>query len=66
MAIPTKENLVGAKTVPTAISSHFHSLSKENQVFLVRAFLSEPGPESTISGLGGRRMKQAQCGKLAV
>ena len=31
----------------------FHSLSKENQVSLVRTFLSESGSESKISRLGG-------------
>ena len=31
----------------------FHSLSKENQVSLVRTFLSDPGSESKISRLGG-------------
>ena len=31
----------------------FHSLSKETQVSLVRTFLSEAGPESKISRLGG-------------
>ena len=32
---------------------NFHSLSKENQVCLVRTFLSDPGSESKISRLGG-------------
>ena len=31
----------------------FHSLSKGNQVSLVRTFLSEPGSQSKISRLGG-------------
>ena len=31
----------------------FHSLSKENQVSLVRTFLSAPGSECKISRLGG-------------
>ena len=49
----TKENLVGAKMAPTAVSSSFHSLTKENQVSLVRTFLSDPGSESKNIGLGG-------------
>ena len=51
--ILTKEILVGAKTAPTVVSRTFHSLSRENQVALVRTFLSETGSESKISGLGG-------------
>ena len=53
MEILTKENLVGAKAAPTAVSRDFHSLSKGNQVSLVRPFLSEPGSKSKNSRLGG-------------
>ena len=43
LKIFTKENLVGAKIAPTAVSrTLMHALSKENQVSLVRSFLSEP------------------------
>ena len=55
MGILTEENLVGAKTAPTATST----LGKENQVSLVvRAFLSEPGSGSKIGRLGGGGWKK--------
>ena len=55
MEILTKENLVGAKISPTAVSRAFTPLllSKENQVSLVRTFLSQPGSESKINRRGG-------------
>ena len=41
MEILTTENLVGAKTAPTAISrKDFRSLTKENQVSLLRIHIS--------------------------
>ena len=55
MEILTKENLVGAKIARTA---DFHSLSKENQVSLVRTFRSEPGSGSKISRLAGQGWKR--------
>ena len=36
MEILTKEDLVVARTAPTAISRDFHSLSKESKVSLIR------------------------------
>ena len=53
MEILTKENLVGAKTGAHHSFQDFHSLTKENQVSLVRTFLSDPGSESKITRLGG-------------
>ena len=50
--ILTKENLVGAKTVPTAISRTFTSLVKRIRVSIVRTFLSAPGSEGKIGRLG--------------
>ena len=42
MEILTKENLVGAKAAPTAISKDLHSLTKGNQFSLVRIHFSHP------------------------
>ena len=53
MEILTKENLVGAKIAPTAVSRTFTPLLKGDQVSLVRTFLSDPGSERKISRLGG-------------
>ena len=51
--ILTKENLVGTKNCSHCSFQDFHSLSKGNQVSLVRTFLSEPGSGSKIGRLGG-------------
>ena len=53
MEVLTKENLVGATNCSQGNFQNFHSLSKENQVSLVRAFLSDPGSESKIRRLKG-------------
>ena len=52
MEILTKENLVGAKKLPLQFPG-LSFLSKENQVSLVRALLSEPGSEVKSADLGG-------------
>ena len=55
MEILTKENLVGAKIVPTAVSKTF-TLSKGNQVSFVRIHFSHPESDGKSSdvGVGGR------------
>ena len=53
MEILTKENLVGTKTAPAAVSRTFTPLLRRNQVSLVSTFLSDPGSESKISRLRG-------------
>ena len=53
---------------------NIHSLTKENQVSLLRIFLSQPDPEWKINGLGGwgwknepdERTKQSQLQSLAI
>ena len=49
--ILTKEYLVKARTAPAVVSKTFTPLSKENQVSLVRTFLSDPGSESKMCRL---------------
>ena len=54
MDIITKDNLVGAKLLPL---HDFHALSKENQVSLVRIFLSQvPKVKSADLAAGGRKL----------
>ena len=53
MEIPTKENLVGAETAPTAISRTFTPLSKGNQVSLVRIHFSHPESDGKWADVGG-------------
>ena len=55
MEILTKENVVGARIAPTDLHD-FHSLTKGNQVSLVRIHFSHPGSDgkATDVGLGGR------------
>ena len=66
MDILAKENLVGAKTAPTPIFQDFRSLSKENQVSLVRTFLSDPVPKVKPAGLevGDEKMMKSLSGIL--
>ena len=47
MKILTKENRVGAKSAPTAISRTFTPLERRVR-FLVATFLSDPVPENNI------------------
>ena len=51
--ILTEENLVRAKKCSQCSFQDFSSLSKENQISLVRTFLSDPGSESKMGRLGG-------------
>ena len=53
MEILTKEQPGRGKNCSHCSFQDFHSLCKENQVSLVRTFLSDPGSESKISRLGG-------------
>ena len=53
MEIPTKENLVRSKTAPTANFKGFHSLTKGNQVSLVRIHFSPPESDGKLAGIGG-------------
>ena len=48
---PTPEFLT--KRIPVGNQVSNHSLSRENQVSLVRTFLSDPGSEGVIGGIGG-------------
>ena len=52
MEILTKENLVGPKNCSHCNSQDFHSLSKENQVSLVRIFFLSQVQEVKSAGLG--------------
>ena len=48
----TKENLVRQKKGSRCNLQDFHSLTKENQVSLLRIFLFEPGSDGKSTGLG--------------
>ena len=52
MGILIKENLVGAEAAPTAISSTVkvsHSLSKENQLYLLKLIFSHTGSDGKLA-----------------
>ena len=61
MEILTKEKLLSGQELLPLQLQDLHSLSKENQASLVRTFLSEPGPESKISRLGGWVWKMSKA-----
>ena len=52
MEILTKEHLVGAKTVPTAISRTFIPLLREASQALVRIHFSQPESDGKSSDVG--------------
>ena len=53
MELLTKENLVGAKTPPTAVSRTFTPLIRGNQRSLLRIQFSHPESDGKSAGLGG-------------
>ena len=53
MEILTEENLVGQKRLPLQFPRLPFPYTKENQVSLVRTFLSDPGSGNKIRRLGG-------------
>ena len=52
MEILTKDNLVGAKTAPTAVSRTFTPLLNENRVPLVRIHFFHPESDGKSSDVG--------------